>query len=74
MPHYRVFTLDRAGHFIDVEGLFCVNDAEAILTASKLADRHDLEVWHRGRMVTRVPAAGSVPTEEDKLASEPQLV
>jgi hypothetical protein len=73
MPHYRVFTLDRAGHFSDVDEMFCVNDAEAILTASKRVDGHDLEVWHKGRMVTRIPAAGNDVAQEATAATEPAL-
>jgi len=53
MPHYRVFSLDRAGHFADVEEMFCVNNAEAIQRAHKMADGHGVEMWQRGRMVAR---------------------
>jgi hypothetical protein len=73
MPHYRVFILDRAGHFADVDEMFCVNDAEAILTASKLVDGHDLEVWHKGRMVTRIPAARHDVAHEATAATESAL-
>jgi len=63
MPHYRIFSLDRAGHFIDVQEMFCIGDAEALRAARKLADRHSREVWHRGRLVGRVAVSSSPSTE-----------
>lgn len=63
MPHYRIFSLDRAGHFIDVQEIFCTGDAEAIRAAGKLAVRHGREVWHRGRLVGRVAVSASASTE-----------
>jgi len=68
MPQYRLFTLDRAGHFSDVHEIFCVNDAEALLHASKMVNSHGVEVWQRGRLLTRIQAdQPSAPAETESV-------
>jgi hypothetical protein len=48
--------------------MFCVNDADAILKASKLAHKHQAEVWHRGRFVSRVPSSNNSSRAETAFA------
>ena len=73
MPGYRLFTLDHAGHFADVEEMFCVNDAEAMLRAGAAAKSHDVELWRRGRMLTRImsqkPSAAVSAEEPETVAA-----
>lgn len=73
MPHYRVFSLDHAGHFADVEEMFCVNDAEAIQRANQMADSHGVELWQRGRMVARIAknVSGEAEKAAEAMPSEP---
>jgi hypothetical protein len=54
MVEYRVFTVDRDGHFIGFEPLVCANDAEAIEHAKRLVVGHAIELWNGERLVIRL--------------------
>ncbi|MCP1972892.1 hypothetical protein [Bradyrhizobium elkanii] len=36
------------------EDLICASDAEAIELATKFTDKHEVEVWHGDRFVTKL--------------------
>ena len=53
MIHYRIYKVGSDGHFLDAQDIECIGDEEAIVTAKKAVDRHDIELWQQGRFVTR---------------------
>ena len=53
---YRAYSVDHDRHFVGFEALVCAEDAEAIEKASRLADRHAIELWSSERFVTRLEA------------------
>ena len=54
MVEYRAFSVGRDGHFLGFEPLICVDDAEAIAQAKRLAGIHDVELWSGDRLVIRL--------------------
>jgi hypothetical protein len=54
MAEYRAYTVGHDGHFIGFEPLVCADDAEAIEQAKRFVDGHDIELWSRDRLVTRL--------------------
>ena len=60
MPEYRVYSIDPAGHFIDVQEMYCASDAAAVVRAKQLMRGHPVEVWHRGRLIQKIPRAGAL--------------
>lgn len=57
MGDYRAYILEIDGHcFIRVEDFLSdhPDDAAAIGAAKQLTDKHDVEVWDRGRLVARL--------------------
>jgi hypothetical protein len=54
MPGYRVYHLDAAGHFVDVQELYCSSDAAAVERANELARDRAVEVWHRERLIKKI--------------------
>jgi hypothetical protein len=61
MPTFRIYIVGRDGHFLDVKDIECVDDQEAIQKAQQVVDGHTLELWERGRFITRL--APKQPTE-----------
>ena len=55
MPHYRIYTVGSAAHFLGVQVIECADDKEAIKTARQLVDDRDVEVWKRDRFITLLP-------------------
>lgn len=60
MPEYRAFIVDANGHIIGRHDLVCDSDQEALDLAKLLADGHDVEVWQRERVVSRLPRKSAV--------------
>jgi hypothetical protein len=57
MPDYRAYIVGIDGHFNSIIAEFLHNhpdDATAIEAAKQLIDRHDIELWDRGRFVGRL--------------------
>jgi hypothetical protein len=44
------------GHFSSAEVIYCANDQEAIETAKQYIDGRDIELWARGRFITKFKA------------------
>ena len=49
--HYRVYLVDKAGHFHGVRVLQdCETDDQAIATADQYVDGCDVQLWDRGAL------------------------
>jgi hypothetical protein len=55
MSEYRVYLVDRDGHFFDAVHLICADDAEAIEKAKGWAIGHGVELWELDRKVAVFP-------------------
>ena len=52
MPAFRIYTVDRDGHFTDADNIECAGDHEAIQKAQQhAADGHDVELWDRAKTI-----------------------
>jgi hypothetical protein len=51
MPDYRAYIVGKDGHFENFEAIQASSDGEALKVAEKLADGHDVELWHLARKV-----------------------
>jgi hypothetical protein len=56
MPAFRIYTVGLDGHFIDAKDVECADDQEAIKKAQRAVDGHNVELWERGRFITRLAA------------------
>jgi hypothetical protein len=55
MADYRAYIIGTDGHFIRVEYLSPhADDVSAIEAAKQLVDGHDVELWERERLITRL--------------------
>jgi hypothetical protein len=54
MPEYRAYTVGPDGHFAGFEPIVCRDDAEAVSTAKRLLDGHDIELWSGERFVIKL--------------------
>ena len=54
MPAFRIYLVGRDGHFQSAKDIECADDQEAIQNAQQLVDGHDVELWERGRFITRL--------------------
>jgi hypothetical protein len=54
MTEYRTVTVNDHGHLIASRAFMCDNDADAIVWAKQLVDRHDMELWSGERLVRRL--------------------
>jgi hypothetical protein len=70
MAEYRAYTVGHDGHFIGFEALVCADDAEAIEQAKRFVDGHDIELWSRDRLVTRLEIKTSKVAECFDFATE----
>jgi hypothetical protein len=52
--HYRAYHLDHVGHIQSVSEFECITDEEAVKKSQELVDGFDVELWHGGRLVTRI--------------------
>jgi hypothetical protein len=59
MPAFRIYTVGRDGHFKGAKDIECADDQEAINEAQQVLDGRDIEVWERGRFITRLAAKPS---------------
>jgi hypothetical protein len=50
---YRLYYLDAHGHIEDVRVLDCASDQEAEESARGFLNGRDLELWDRGRFISR---------------------
>ena len=51
---YRAYTVGNDGHFTASRAFTCANDADAIVWAKQLMDRHDVELWSGARFVIKL--------------------
>ena len=63
---YRFILLDASKEAITEVGLVCLNDEDALVVASHVAPRNDVEVWEAERFV------GLVPSPYPKVPGAPQ--
>ena len=63
MVHYRIYTVGSDGHFLGAHDIECSGDDEAIQKAKQAVDGHDIELWQKGRFITRLRHADSVHRE-----------
>lgn len=61
MAEYRVYIVDRDGHFFDAVHLICADDAEAIEQARELAIGRGVELWRLDRKVAVFPDLNKTP-------------
>jgi hypothetical protein len=54
MAEYRAYTVGDDGHFVGYEPLVCGSDKEAVETAKRLVDGHDVELWSGERFVLKL--------------------
>ena len=60
MPTYRIYIVGRDGSFLGAaEVVECVDDNEAIGTASQIASGLGAEIWDQKRFVAQLPASNS---------------
>ena len=53
MKGYRAYLLDREGHVKSRVDLYSEDDETAKEKARALVDRHDVELWDRGRLIAK---------------------
>jgi hypothetical protein len=61
MAEYRVYLVDRDGHFFEAVPLTCADNAEAIKQAKGLAIGHGVELWQLDRKVAVFPDQNKTP-------------
>ncbi len=60
MPTYHIYIVGRDGSFLGAaEVVECVDDNEAIGTASQIASGLGAEIWDQKRFVAQLPASNS---------------
>jgi hypothetical protein len=57
MPVYHAYIVGSHSRFIGAVQMDCADDDTAIKSASRLVDRHDVELWQLDRPVVRFDAA-----------------
>jgi hypothetical protein len=57
MPIYHAYIVGSHSRFIGTVRMDCADDDIAIKSASRLVDRHDVELWQMDRPVVRFDAA-----------------
>jgi hypothetical protein len=53
MPEYRAYIVGQEGQFIRSVNLLCTDDEQAQEYAKQLVDGHDVELWHRDRLIEK---------------------
>lgn len=53
-PSYRAYELDENGHVVNFTVIPETTDDEAIAHMEKIADGRSMELWDRGRLVSRI--------------------
>jgi len=56
MSHYRLYLLDKDGHFVRAVDLDCQDDEEALERVAAHKHRHGMELWQGSRQVGSIPA------------------
>lgn len=56
MTVYRAYTVGRHDQFIGVVQMDCADDDAAVVSASRLVDSHDVELWENDRPIARFDA------------------
>ena len=54
MSEYRAYVLDDNGYIIGRHDFVCDGDQEAVESAKRVIDGHDIEIWERDRLVSRL--------------------
>jgi hypothetical protein len=61
MAEYRAYTVGADDHFIGFQEIICRDDDEAVATAMRLVNGHDVELWNGPRLVIRLTASRFEP-------------
>ena len=68
---YRLYFLGVDDHIQDVRVLDCTSDLEAVESARRFINGCDLELWERGRFISRFPRSTcAAETSPDDMVSE----
>jgi hypothetical protein len=54
MEEYRAYFVGHDGHFNGYEPIVCADDAEAVIQAKRLTNKHGVELWSGVRLVVRL--------------------
>ena len=57
MTYYRAYIIGQDGHFKEAINLDCADDATAVESAKQVVNGHDVELWQRDRLVTKLASA-----------------
>ena len=57
MTYYRAYIIGQDGHFKEAINLDCADDTTAVESAKQLVNGHDVELWQRDRLVTKLASA-----------------
>lgn len=55
MAYYRIYELDRSGHFVSLREVDCERDDQALTVARARGHPHGFEIWEAARLVAREP-------------------
>ena len=59
MPEYRLYCLDGDGKFTKAHEISAADDADALARAEDMKLPVRCELWHRDRLVAKIPAETS---------------
>jgi hypothetical protein len=71
MPVYHAYIVGSHSRFIGAVRMDCADDDTAIKSASRLVDRHDVELWQMDRPVVRFDAASKQMFKKASRGTEP---
>lgn len=71
MTVYHAYIVGSHSRFIGTVRMDCADDDTAIKSASRLVDRHDVELWQNDRPVVRFDAASKQMFRKRAEASSP---
>jgi hypothetical protein len=71
MTVYHAYIVGSHSRFIGAVRMDCADDDTAIKSASRLVDRHDVELWQNDRPVVRFDAASKQMFRKPVEASSP---
>jgi hypothetical protein len=57
MTYYHAYIIGQDGHFKEAINLDCADDTTAVESAKQLVNGHDVELWQRDRLVTKLASA-----------------
>jgi hypothetical protein len=73
MPLYHAYIVGSHSRFIGAVQMDCADDDTAIKSASRLVEKHDVELWHQDRPVVRFDAASKQMFKKQAEAPSPAV-